>query len=276
MHKLLALARQQIEQEKSIVNDIVSKINAEDEANYRVRGEKQAATARMVKSFEEQRQRELEAARLAAKAEKERILSYNKALDSRNEGVAAKKQAKRDEEDRILKQIVEETERKRKEQEEFNELRDMPWEEELEAKRMEDARYRQMKQTQMRQEMMDANSRMMVTKEEMRRQEAENEARLVAIMKHKFAADEAKERAEEEARRSHKQQHMGAIARQRNERRSMYEREREAEAAAREENAQSEANCLQVIQGARKHLLKEHAAKLSGYVPSKAFGNQEE
>lgn len=272
----LALARQQIEQEKVMVNDIVAKINAEDESNFRMRREKQAATARMVKAFEEQRQRELEAARLAAKAEEERILSYNKALDSRNEGVAAKKQAKRDEEDRILKQIVEETERKRKEQEEFDELRDMLWEEELEAKRAEDARSRQMKQTQMRQEMMDANSRMMITKEEMRRQEAENEARLVAIMRHKFAEDEARERAEEEARRAHKQQHMGAIARQRDERRNMYEREREAEAAQREENAQREAYRLQVIQEARKRLLEEHAAKLSGYVPSKAFGNQEE
>ena len=197
-------------------------------------------------------------------------------MDSRNEGVAAKKQAKRDEEDRILKQIVEETERKRKEEAEFTELRDMLWEEELEAKRAEEARSRQMKQTHMRQEMMDANSRMMVTKEEMRRQEAENEARLVAIMRHKFAEDEARERAEEEARRSHKQQHMVGIARQRDERRNMYEREREAEAAQREENAQREAYRLHVIQEARKRLLEEHASKLSGYVPSKAFGNQEE
>jgi len=274
--QLLAEQRQAIEQEKNMVNAIVSKINAEDEANFRVRREKQAATARMVKTFEEQRQRELEAARLAAKAEEERILSYNKAVDSRNEGVAARKQAKRDEEDRILQQIVEETERKRKEQEEFNELRDMLWEEELEAKRIEDARYRQHKQDQMRREMMDANSRMLVTKEEMRRQEEENEARLVNIMRNKFAADEARERAEEEARRAHKQQHMGAIARQRDERKNMYEREREAEAAQRDENAHREAYRLQVIQEARKRLLEEHASKLSGYVPSKAFGSQEE
>ena len=88
-----------------MVNDIVGKINAEDEANYRMRKEKQAATARMVKTFEEQRQRELEAARQAAKAEEERIREYNRAMDARSEGVAAKKQAKKDEEDRILKQI---------------------------------------------------------------------------------------------------------------------------------------------------------------------------
>ena len=124
--------------------------------------------------------------------------------------------------------------------------------------------------------MMDANSRMMVMKEEMRRQELENEARLVAIMRQKFAEDEARERAEEENRRQYKQQHMGAIARQRDERKYMYEKEREAEAAQREENAQREAYRLHVIQEARKRLLEEHASKLEGYVPNKAFGNKEE
>ena len=272
----LAEARRQIEEEKNMVNNIVDRINSEDEANYRLRREKQAATAQMVKSFEEQRQRELEEARRAARAEEEKIREYNRAMEMRNEGVAAKKQAKKDEEDRILRQIVEETERKRKEQEEFNELRDMLWEEELEAKRAEDAHYRQQKQTQMRQEMMDANASMMVTKEEMRRREAENEARLVAIMKAKFAEDEARERAEEEERRRHKQQHMGAIAHQRDERRNMYEREREAEAAQREENARREEYRKQVIQEARRRLLEEHASRLSGYVPSKAFDNRDE
>ena len=269
-------ARRLMEEEKHTVDDIVRRINAEDESNYRVRKEKQEATARMVKSFEEQRQRELAAARQAAKDEEERILSYNKGLDARNEGVAARKQAKRDEEDRVLAQIVEETERKRKEQEEFNELRDMLWEEELEAKRNEDARAKQAKQYQMRKEMMDANSRMLLTKEEMRKQELENEARLVAIMRNKFAADEARERAEEEKRRQYKERHMGAIAQQRDERKNMYEREREQEVAQREENAQREAYRLHVIQEARKRLLEEHASKLSGYVPSKAFGNQDE
>jgi membrane protein involved in colicin uptake len=110
----------------------------------------------------------------------------------------------------------------------------------------------------------------------MRRAEAENEARLVAIMKAKFAADEERERAEEEARRAHKQQHMGAIARQRDERKYMYEREREAEAAQREENARREEYRKQVIQEARRRLLEEHAARLSGYVPSKAFENRDE
>eukprot|EP01032_Pedospumella_encystans_P025462 gene25462-28779_t len=61
----LLAARRQMEEEKHMVDDIVARINAEDESNYRVRKEKQEATARMVKAFEEQRQRELAAARQA-------------------------------------------------------------------------------------------------------------------------------------------------------------------------------------------------------------------
>jgi hypothetical protein len=269
-------ARHQIEQERDMVNDIVERINAEDEAAYRLRKDKQAATAEMVRKFEEQRKREREAAAVAARAEEERIASYNQALEARSEGVAAKKQAKKEEEDRILAQIVEETERRRKEQEEFAYLRDMLWEEELEAKRTADARTKELKQKHMREEMMDANARMMLAKEELRQKEAVNEARLVGMMRLKFAQDEARERALEETRRSHKVQHMGAIAHQREERKYMYEREREQEAAMREENARRENYRQQVIQEARKRLLEEHAKKLSGYVPNKAFETQEE
>mmetsp|Transcript_2549 Transcript_2549/g.5457 ORF Transcript_2549/g.5457 Transcript_2549/m.5457 type:complete len:491 (-) Transcript_2549:107-1579(-) len=269
-------ARQQIEQERDMVDGIVERINAEDEAAYRLRKEKQMATADMVRKFEEQRKREREAAAVAARAEEDRILSYNKALEARSEGVAAKKQAKKEEEDRILQQIVEETERKRKEQEEFDYLRDMLWEEELEANRIADAQGREQKQRHMREEMMDANSRMLVAKEQLRKNEAANEARLVNLMRQKFAQDEARERSDEEHRRSHKMVHMEAIARQRDERKYMYEKEREQEAALREENARREDYRKQVIQEARKRLLEEHASKLSGYVPNKAFESKEE
>lgn len=269
-------ARRQIEKERDMVDDIVNRINQEDEAEYRGRKEKQAATAEMVRNFELQRKRELEAARLAAKAEEDRILAYNRAVEARSEGVAAKKQAKKDEDNRILAQIVEETERKRRQEEEFNSLRDMLWEEELEAKRAQDAHDRRMKQEQMRREMMDANSHMLAAKDVQRHREAEKEARLVAIMRQKFAEDDARERAEEENRRNAKLHHMSLIERQRHERQHMYEAERAQESAAAREAAQREEYRQRVIQEARKRLLEEHAAKLAGYMPSKAFESRDE
>ena len=144
----LAEARRQTERDREMVNNIVKRINDEDESDLRKRREMQAATARMVRDFEEQRKWEVAAAKAAAKAEEDKILSYNKAVEARNEGVAAIKQAKRDEEDRILKKIVEEAARKKAEEDEFNMLRDMLWEEELEAKRAGEQKARADKQTQ--------------------------------------------------------------------------------------------------------------------------------
>jgi len=272
----LAEARQLIEKEKEMVNEVVSRINAEDEANAKARRDKQLATAQMVRNFEEQRKRELEAARAAAKAEEDRIMSYNKAVEARTEGVAAKKMAKRDEEDRLLRQIVEETERKHKAQEEFIELRDMLWEEELEEKRAEEARDRAEKQRVMREQMMDANGRMVAAKKEQRRLDMEGEMRLVALMREKFLEDEARDRALEVAQRNSRFQYQSQISMQKEERKNMYEREREQESAQRDEMARREQYRLQVIQEARKRLLEEHASKLAGYIPMKAYSNKEE
>ncbi len=272
----LAQARAEIERERQMVDEIVKKINQEDEEEYRQRKEKQIQTAQMVRSFEEQRRRELEAQRQAERDEEERILAFQRAMDARNEGIAAKKQAKKEEDDRILKQIVEETERKRREEEEFNNLRDMLWEEELEAKRAQDAMDRKMKQYKMKEEMMQANAHMMKIKEQQRIRDAENEARLVSIMKQKFAEDEARERAEEEARKQSKLHHMTLIERQKLERKSLYEQEKQEEARLLKEAQDREEYRKMVVREARKRLLEEHAARLQGYLPNKVFESKEE
>lgn len=269
-------ARRQIDVERQMVDEIIQRINNEDEADYRKRKEKQAATALMVRNFEEQRKREVQLKKAAEKAEEDRIAAYNRAMEARNEGVAAKKQAKKDEEDRILQQIVEETERKRKEQEEFNDLRDLLWEEELEAKRVEEAEGRRLKQFQMKQEMMEANSQIKRSKELQKLQEAETEAKLVALMRQKFSDDEAKERAEEEARRRSKLHHMSLVERQRLDRKSMYEQEKLGELQQLEEARNREEYRKKVIQEARRRLLQEHAQKLDSFMPSKAFESREE
>jgi hypothetical protein len=272
----LAEARAQIEYEKTMVDDIVNKINQEDENDYRMRKEKQVATAKMVREFEIQRQQELEAARKAAKAEEARINAYNQAIEARSEGIAAKKQAKRDEEDRILATIVEENERKRRGEEEFNHLRDMLWEEELEAKRSHEVYERQLKQTRMKEDMIRANDEMMKFKELRRLQEAEREARLVTLMRQKFAEDEARERADEEQRQAAKMHHMTLIEKQKDERNSLYQQERVAEQMAIQEANEREEYRKRVIQEARRRLLEEHASRLQGYLPNKVFESKEE
>ena len=237
---------------------------------------KQEELAAMVRAYEEQRKIEVAARKKAEKEEEDKIREYNRFMESRNAGVAAKKQAKKDEEDRILAKIVEETERKRLADEEFNNLRDMLWEEELEAKKRQLEEEKRNAQRRMKEEMMDANSRMMDLKAEAKRREQENEARMVSLMRKKFAEDDARERAEEAKRREQKMHHMTLIERQRLERQEMYDKEKAAESLAELEMQDKEAYRKRVIQEARKRLLEEHAAKLEGFMPGGAFGNKEE
>jgi len=268
-------AKRQTERDRHMVDDIVRRINTEDEADYRKKKDMQAATAKVIRDYEEQRRREVAAAKAKAKAEEDAILAYNKSVEARGEGIAAKKQAKKDEEDRILAKIVEETERKRKAEEEFNNLRDMLWEEELEAKRAADAKSRADKQIRMKHEMMEANESILKIKAELKIKEAENEARMLAIMRKKFAEDEAKERAEEEARKATKAHHISLIEQQKLQKKSMYEAERNQELVVAEEAMRREEYRKMVIQEARKRLLEEHAARLRGFLPSGTLAPEE-
>jgi hypothetical protein len=274
--ELLLEAQRQEEMDKQMVDDIVRKINEDDTRDNAERKAKQDELAAMVRAYEEQRKVEVAARKRAEKEEEDKIREYNRFMDSRNAGVAAKKQAKKDEEDRILAKIVEETERKRRADEEFNNLRDMLWEEELEAKKRQVEEEKRRQSRQMKVEMMDANSRMLDLKAEAKKREQENEARMVGLMRKKFAEDDARERAEEAKRRDQKMHHMTLIERQRLDRQEMYEREKRAESQAETDSLEKEAYRKRVIQEARKRLLEEHAAKLEGFMPGGAFGNKEE
>lgn len=272
----LAEARRQTDRDRQMVDEIVRKIYQEDEADMKRKREMQSATAKMMRDFEAQRRREVEAAKAAAKAEEDAIMAYNKSVADRGAGIEAKKQAKKDEEDRILAKIVEETERKRKEEEEFSNLRDMLWEEELEAARAKDAAGRKEKRELMKREMMEANDAMLIKKKEIRLKEAEEEGRILTLMRNKFAADEAKEKAEEEFKRMQKMQYMNQVEKQRQGKKQLYDAERAAELSFAEEAERREQYRKQVIQEARRRLLEEHAAKLQGFLPGNVFESSEE
>jgi hypothetical protein len=264
---LLEEARRQTEKDRAMVDEIVQKINDEDQEDNRMRRQKQQETAEMVRKYQMEFEEQKRQAKLKAQAEEEAIASYNRSVAARGAGVAAKKQAKKDEEDRILAKIVEETERKRKEEEEFNDLRDMLWAEELEAQRSREAQGRKDKSTRMRQEMMTANEKMLKAKAEHRIIEAENEARMIGLMKKKFAEDEARERKEDADKKAIKAHHMELIAQQASQRRAMYEEEKIEEVMANEEAQRREEYRKMVIQEARKRLIEEHSKKLQGFMP---------
>lgn len=262
--------------ERIMVDDIVNRINQEDEDEYRRRKESQAAQSRMIREAEQQRGRQIAAAMLVAKQEEERIAAYNRSLTSRNEGVAARRQAKLDDNARILHKMSEEAAARQCEDREYEDLRDMFYEEEIEEKKRNENRERRERQSNMKRDMMEGNNHLLASKAEMRRMEMESEVRIVELMRKKFAEDEAREKEEEEIRRRKKLEQLSYLEKQKTERRYLdgEERARELE-IANEENRREEYK-RKVIQEARKRLLDEHAAKLQGFLPGKLFNDTDE
>lgn len=264
------------EKEKKMVEEVVNKVMMEDQMEAEARRQMQVDNARAMREFKALREHELAERRAKEQAEEEKIMEYNRAMEARSHGLAAKKQAKRDEDDRIFKKIVEEADAKRREEEEFSSLRDMLWEEELEAKRAADAAGRREKQERMKREMMDANAQMLKLKDEMKIREAEQEARIISLMKAKFARDEALEREEEANRARNKQRHLELIEKQRSDKKTLDEQARVREELLQKERDDREEFRKRVVAEARKRLLAEHAEKLGGYMPGTAFLDKSE
>lgn len=270
------LERLNKEKEKEMVENIVYKVMEEDRIESENRRQMQIDNATAMREFKILREKELAEKKAKEQAEEEEILQYNKAMEARSFGLAAKKQAKKDEDDRIFKKIVEEAEAKRREEEEFNSLRDMLWEEELEAKRAADAAGRKEKQAQMKRDMMLANEQMLKIKDEMKIREIEQENRIISLMKAKFAKDEALEKEESAIRQMNKQKHLSLIERQKMEKNALDRMEAERESKLQAERDEREEFRKRVVAEARKRLLQEHAEKLGGYMPGAVFANKDE
>ena len=178
---LILESQKQAEIDREAVNKIVQQINEEDENDYKRRKEIQIQTAKMIADFEQQRKIEKETAKAREREEENKIKQYQDHIASRQEGVLAIKQQKQAEDTRIFQQIVEETERKRRQEEEYNNLRDLLWEEELEQKRKQDAYNRHQKSEFQKKQMFDMNKRLIDMKAQHRYKEAEDEMRLIEV-----------------------------------------------------------------------------------------------
>lgn len=274
--RLIVESKSQLINERNMVDDIVNRINQEDKDEYRKRKESQAAQSRMISEAEEYRGRQIAAAKLAATDEEGRIAAYNRSLLSRNDGVAARRQAKLDDEARILHKLSEEAAARQREDQEYESLRNLLHEEEIEERKRNEYRERRERQSNMKRDMMEENYHLLASKAEMRRIEMDNEIRMVELMRKKFAEDEAREKEEEKIRMRKKLEQQSYLEKQQSERRYIdgEQRARELEILM-EENRRIEYS-RKVIQEARKRLLDEHAVKLQGFLPGKLFNNTDE
>mmetsp|Transcript_14665 Transcript_14665/g.19037 ORF Transcript_14665/g.19037 Transcript_14665/m.19037 type:complete len:542 (+) Transcript_14665:137-1762(+) len=274
--ELLIQAQQEAIRDKAMVDEVVSKIEAEDAREYALRERRKEDTRKIIKDYEIQREVELkEKKRKEAEAEAE-IKRHMEQLMKRDEGIALAKANKDAGAALAFQAIAEEAARVQREEEEMTRLRDMLWEEEMEAARRKEDIARAEGRQASKAEMALANKQMLEMKQRNRELEAAEEERLVKLMMEKFAKDEADERAGEERRRANQEVYKKQIADQKQLRLDLYAREKNTElesvANVREEEEYRKA----VVAEARRRLLEEHARRLDGFLPKGALQNQEE
>jgi hypothetical protein len=259
-----------------MVEAIVLKIGEQDRLEKEERDKKKEETRQLVKFFQAERERKKAQIFEEARLQEMEIKSYYDKLAGRMKAEEDAKKAAEAEKKRRWAKVVAETKQQNQSKEEFNILRDMLWEEELEAKRIADDKMRAERREMDKRKMMDENQKQLQAKKELIAQMEAEEERIVKIMLAKFAQDEENERKKQASRKDMKESYIHNIKGQREQRAALYEAEKAKELAERDYLGEMEEYRLRVVAEARKRLLQQHAATLKGFLPKGAIQNEEE
>jgi hypothetical protein len=269
-------AREEAQRDKDMVEQIVQKINTQDRLEVEERNMKKEETRALVKFFQAERDQKKADILHEEKRQEAEIKTYYDLLAKRNAEEDAAKKAAEEEKKRRWAKVVAETRQQNQSKEEFNILRDMLWEEELEAKRIADDKNRVIKREADKKEMMTQNQKQLSAKKVMIQEMEDEEQRIVKVMLAKFAQDEQLEVDKQQARQGMKDSYIQNIQGQRAQRAALYESEKQREMEERDYAGEMEEYRLRVVAEARKRLLEQHAVRLKGFLPKGAIRGEDE
>ncbi|CAM9106535.1 unnamed protein product [Ectocarpus sp. 8 AP-2014] len=269
-------AMMEADRDREMVDVIVKKIEAEERAEQEQYLKSREETRRTVQEAERRRATELANRARQEKEEKENIRKYMEMVAQREAKAEEERLRKKVAADAAFKAVVEQTEKQNNEEDELRMLRDMLWEEELEAKRIQDDEDRKRKAAESKLAMMEANEEQLRQRQERRATEKEEENRLIQIMLNKFKEDEEREKRGEELRERMKKEHKKNIEDQREERAVLYEKEKEFEMKDAQAERERELYRQRVVEEARRRLLEQHGAAVEGYLPKGALKSRDE
>ena len=120
--------------DKRMIDDIIAKINKEDELELKAKQIKVEDTRAQVLQFQNERNQRRKMLENEQRAQDAEILAYNQMMEQRTKEEESEKKRIEEEKKRSYLKVVEETAAQTESKEEYDTLRNMLWEEELEAK----------------------------------------------------------------------------------------------------------------------------------------------
>merc|ERR1719207_417014 len=222
-------SRIEFEKERAMVDDVVRKIQEEDEQEERLRRQKQEETRMELQTFA-QRQTEWRAEQEErARKENEAIEEYARYKRAREQAVEDEKKRIEEEKRRLFFAMVGDMEAKSKEKEEMEYLRNELYHEEHEAELRRREQEKEEKRNQDRADMLRAYEHQMAMKVEKQRVVRAEEMALREQLLAKFAEDDRIEQMNAQKRRMKIQEHKREVERLIDVRRQIYEEERAKE-----------------------------------------------
>ncbi|CAM9181362.1 unnamed protein product [Chrysoparadoxa australica] len=262
--------------DKEMVDAVVAKIDAEEAAEQERYHKKREETREMVRAAEMQRKRDLELKAAREAEEEARIQSHMKKMAEREAQIEEEKKRKKEVMDAKFRAVCESTRKENDEEEELRMLRDMLWEEELEAARIREDREKKQQREEAKRAMFAANQLQLEQRRARLEEEKKEEEKLVQIMLDRFRMDEEREKAEEAGRADAKREHKERMAEQRRERARLYEEEKALELEEMQAAREREAYEKMVVEEARKRLLEKHADVLNECLPKGTLNSKDE
>lgn len=252
--------------ENKLVDEIIKKISREDELERELRMKKVDETRALVLQFQNERKLQREAIEEEERRQDAEIQAYNAMKKQRYLKDEADRKRIENEKKKLWEKVVDKTQSEVQAKEEYATLRNMLWEEELEAKQKKEEAEAIERRMHQKEEMMRENKAQISAKKEMLERMEEEERELVQRMLHKFAQDEDDERRKEENRRLFKQRFMAEANQQRLDRDAMIQQERERELNEQAVQKKREEQKQQIIEQAKRLLLEKHSSQLQGFL----------
>lgn len=263
--------------EKAMVDEIIAKIMEEEKQDALAKMAKRNETMEYIRNYLSENEMLKAEEKRRMEEEDRAIARYAESVRMREGAAAAAKAEQEQEKDRIFQKISKDILRKQAEEEEMLELQIELAKEEAEEKRIQADRAALERRLRDRMEMMAANEYQKKLKVERLRQQQEEDDDFRQRMMDKFAEDERIEQMNAQKRRMKMLEHKREVERLLEERKAMYEREKEAELHDQEEEERRAQALRTLIEEERKKILAEAAGKLGlAYMPRGVLSSKED
>ncbi len=259
-------AKKEALKDKEVVDDILRQINEEVQTEMHKKNKKRQETKATILRYQAERD---EFKRQLAQDEKEqqdKIASYNTMMQEREEEKKRKEREAETQKKLMWKKVAEDTKSFNQARNDYNELRDLLWDQERQEREKVEEEEAQIKRLKLREELLNQNQEQIEAKKALVARMEEEEAKMVKEMLDKFTADEEDEKRRQIAALHSKERYVSEARRQRDERERMFKDEKDKEKMEMGKEAEIEEYKQAVIAEARKRLLEVHAEQLQGFL----------